>query len=264
VKACTLLASVVLQPTINLNGVDWAIVALYAAAILSVGFLVGRKPANSEAYFLAGRSLRWPVIGASLFAANISAEHFVALAGSGFAVGIAIGAWEWSAVFCLAPLILVFLPFYIRNRIYTVPEFLERRFGPSVRMTFSLFMIVLSVLAKVSISLWAASLVMAPVFGLSNGVNILGYQFGGQTVLIWAIGLITALYTMKGGLKAVVFTDSLQSTVLLIAGFILLWKGLGAVGGWEGMRHGLDVAKVRTGRDYLNMIQPATDESVPY
>ncbi|MEI6464482.1 MAG: sodium/solute symporter [Verrucomicrobiota bacterium] len=263
-KACTLLASVVLQPTINLNGVDWAIVALYAAAILSVGFLVGRKPANSEAYFLAGRSLRWPVIGASLFAANISAEHFVALAGSGFAVGIAIGAWEWSAVFCLAPLILVFLPFYIRNRIYTVPEFLERRFGPSVRMTFSLFMIVLSVLAKVSISLWAASLVMAPVFGLSNGVNILGYQFGGQTVLIWAIGLITALYTMKGGLKAVVFTDSLQSTVLLIAGFILLWKGLGAVGGWEGMRHGLDVAKVRTGRDYLNMIQPATDESVPW
>ncbi len=250
--------------TINLTGIDWAIIAVYALAILSVGFLVGRKPASSEAYFLAGRSLRWPVIGASLFAANISAEHFVALAGSGFAVGIAIGAWEWSAVFCLAPLILLFLPFYIRNKIYTVPEFLERRFGPSVRMTFSLFMIVLSVLAKVSISLWAASLVMEPVFGLTNGVDILGMHFKGQTVLIWGIGLITALYTMKGGLKAVVFTDSLQSTVLLIAGFILLWKGMEAVGGWDGMKQGLDIAQAKTGRDYLNMIQPATDESVPW
>lgn len=249
---------------INLIGIDWAIVALYALIIVSVGLLVTRKPKNSEAYFLAGRSLRWPMIGASLFAANISAEHFVALAGSGFAVGIAIGAWEWSAVFCLAPLILLFLPFYIRNKIYTVPEFLERRFGPSVRMTFSLFMIVLSVLAKVSISLWAASLVMMPVFGLNDGLNIFGMHFGGQTVLIWGIGLLTAIYTMKGGLKAVVVTDSLQSTVLLIAGFILLWKGMDAVGGWDGMKAGLDIAKAQTGRDYLNMIQPATDESVPW
>jgi len=257
-------ATVSAQPTIALTGIDWAIVAVYAAVILFVGFLVGRKPANSESYFLAGRSLRWPMIGASLFAANISAEHFVALAGSGFAVGIAIGAWEWSAVFCLAPLILLFLPFYIRNRIFTVPEFLERRFGPSVRMTFSLFMIILSVLAKVSISLWAASLVMTPVFGLSNGVSLAGMHFSGQTVLIWGIGLVTALYTMKGGLKAVVYTDSLQSTVLIVAGFILLWKGLEAVGNWDGMKIGLDIAKHATGRDYLNMIQPATDESVPW
>ena len=95
--------------TINLTGIDWAIVIFYAIVIVTVGLLVTRKPKNSEAYFLAGRSLRWPMIGASLFAANISAEHFVALAGSGFAVGIAIGAWEWSAVFCVAPLILIFL-----------------------------------------------------------------------------------------------------------------------------------------------------------
>ena len=250
--------------TIQLTGIDWAIVAIYALVILAVGLMVTRKQESSESYFLAGRSLRWPMIGASLFAANISAEHFVALAGSGFAVGIAIAGWEWSAVFCLAPLILLFLPFYIRNKIYTVPEFLERRFGPSVRMTFSLFMIVLSVLAKISISLWAASLVMVPVFGLTNGVDLLGMHFSGNTVLIWTIGLMTALYTMKGGLKAVVYTDSLQSIVLLVAGFILLWKGLDAVGGWEGMKQGLDIAKAQTGRDYLNMIQPATDASVPW
>ncbi len=105
-----LLASTTAPSAINLTGIDWAIVALYALTIVTVGLLVTRKPKNSEAYFLAGRSLRWPMIGASLFAANISAEHFVALAGSGFAVGIAIGAWEWAAVFCLAPLILIFLP----------------------------------------------------------------------------------------------------------------------------------------------------------
>ena len=258
------LASLTASPAISLKGIDWAIVAIYAAIILSVGFLAGRKPASSESYFLAGRSLRWPVIGASLFAANISAEHFVALAGSGFAVGIAISAWEWSAVFCLAPLILIFLPFYIRNKIYTVPEFLERRFGPSVRTTFSLFMIILSVLAKVSISLWAASLVMEPVFGLSAGVTLFRHHVGGQIFLIWVVGLLTALYTMKGGLKAVVFTDSIQSAVLLVAGFILLWKGMEAVGGWTGMQSGLAIAKAKTGRDYLNMIQPATDESVPW
>lgn len=250
--------------TINLIGIDWMIVAIYAVVILAVGLMVGRKPADSESYFLAGRSLKWPFIGASLFAANISAEHFVALAGSGFAVGIAIAAWEWSAVFCLAPLIIIFLPFYIRNKIYTVPEFLERRFGSSVRMTFSLFMIILSVLAKVSISLWAASLVMEPVFGLTHGIDIFGIHFGGQIFLIWTIGLFTALYTMKGGLRAVVVTDSLQSTVLLISGFILLWKGMESVGGWEGMKAGLDIAQLKTGRDYLNMIQPATDESVPW
>jgi SSS family solute:Na+ symporter len=257
-------AAVTDTTSIHLTGIDWAIVVLYALTIVAIGLLVTKKPKNSEAYFLAGRSLRWPMIGGSLFAANISAEHFVALAGSGFAVGIAIAAWEWSAVFCLAPLILLFLPFYIRNKIYTVPEFLERRFGPSVRMTFSLFMIVLSVLAKISISLWAASLVMMPVFGLQNGLDIFGVHFGGQTVLIWSIGLMTAIYTMKGGLKAVVITDSLQSVVLLVAGFILLWIGMDAVGGWDGMKAGLDIAQAKTGRDYLNMIQPATDESVPW
>ncbi len=252
--------------TLKLAGIDWIIIAVYALIILGVGLAVSRKQTDSESYFLAGRSLRWPMIGFSLFAANISAEHFVALAGSGFAVGIAIGAWEWSAALCLTPLILIFLPFYIRNKVYTVPEFLERRFGPAVRMTFSLFMIVLSVLAKVSISLWAASKVLTPVFGLENGADILGIHFDGHMLVIWGLGLLTALYTMKGGLKAVVYTDSLQSVVLLLGGAILLWKGLDFVGGISGLKTGLTIAteKSATHRDYLNMIQPATDESVPW
>lgn len=238
---------------ISLNGLDWTIVAVYAAVILTVGLLVGRKPASSESYFLAGRSLRWPFIGASLFAANISAEHFVGLAGGGFAFGLALGSWEWSAVFGLAPLIVLFLPFYIKNKIYTVPEFLERRFGPSVRMTFSLFMIVLSVLAKISISLYASSLVLGPVLGMD------------KVAVIWVIGFLTALYTMKGGLKAVVYTDALQSIILILAGCILVYKGMEAVGWWDGLKVKLEVAsKANGGYDYLNMIQPATNRDVPW
>ena len=121
----------------TLQWIDWLVICLYAVTILSAGFLLARKTQSSEGYFLAGRALRWPVIGASLFAANISAEHFVGLAGSGYAGGMAVGGYEWSAVFCLVPLIMLFLPFYIRNKIFTVPEFLEQRFSPGVRLFFS-------------------------------------------------------------------------------------------------------------------------------
>ena len=121
--------------------VDWLMIAAYALTIGIVGFALARKSRTAEGYFLAGRSLTWPFIGASMFAANISAEHFVGLAGSGYADGMAVGGFEWMAVFCLVPLILLFLPFYIRNKIFTVPEFLEQRFSPGVRLFFSAFMV---------------------------------------------------------------------------------------------------------------------------
>ena len=141
-----------------------------------------------------------------MFASNISAEHFVGLAGSGFAVGMAMGGFEWMAVYCIVPLVVLFLPFYVRNRIYTVPEFLERRFGPGVRLLFSGLMVALSVLTKVSISLWASSIVFSDVLGWPRGW------------VIWGVGLVTCLYTMKGGLRAVVYTDALQTAVLLRGG----------------------------------------------
>ena len=191
------------------------------SSLIAVGLRAGRKQHTSEGYFLAGRRLRWPFIGASIYAANISTEHFVGLAGVGYVTGLAIGCYEWIAVFCLIPLIVLFLPFYIKTRIYTVPEFLERRFGPSVRLVFSAFMVVLSVLAKVSVSLWAASLVFNEVLGWN------------QMVVIWGVGLVTALYTMKGGLSAVVFTDAIQTVVLILAAVIMTAIGLHEVGGYE-------------------------------
>lgn len=224
---------------------DWAVIAVYAMAVVTIGLRAGRKQHTSEGYFLAGRRLRWPFIGASIYAANISTEHLVGLAGWGYLTGLAVGCYEWIAVFCLIPLVVLFLPFYIKNRIYTVPEFLERRFGPSVRLAFSAFMVLLSVLAKISISLWAASLVFHEVLDWN------------QTAVIWGVGLVTALYTMKGGLSVVVFTDALQTAVLILAAVVMTGIGLYEVGGYEGLRAKLDPSM-------FSMVKPATDPDLPW
>lgn len=224
---------------------DWLIIGVYAVVVITIGLRAGRKQHTSEGYFLAGRRLKWPFIGASIYAANISAEHFVGLAGCGYLTGLAFGCYEWIAVFCLIPLIVLFLPFYIRNRIYTVPEFLERRFGPGVRLCFSAFMVLLSVLAKISISLWAASLVFHEVLGWN------------QMVVIWVVGLVTALYTMKGGLSAVVFTDAIQAAILIAAAIILTGIGLHEIGGVAALRGKLDPSM-------FSMVKPATDPDLPW
>ncbi len=229
----------------TLQPLDWLVVAAYLVAVLFIGLVVVRRQAGAEGYFLAGRQLRWPFIGASMFASNISAEHFVGLAGSGFAIGMAIGGFEWMAVYCIVPLVVLFLPFYVRNRIYTVPEFLERRFSPGVRLLFSGLMVVLSVLTKVSISLWASSIVFS---------DILGWP---RFWVIWGVGLVTCLYTMKGGLRAVVYTDALQTAVLLLAAVVLTVLGLQAVGGWSGLQAKLPA-------DMFSMVRPATDPDVPW
>jgi solute:Na+ symporter, SSS family len=229
----------------TLHALDWLVVAAYLATVLLIGLVLVRRQAGAEGYFLAGRQLRWPFIGASMFASNISAEHFVGLAGSGFAVGMAMGGFEWMAVYCIVPLVVLFLPFYVRNRIYTVPEFLERRFSPGVRLLFSGLMVVLSVLTKVSISLWASSIVFSDVLGWP------------RLWVIWGVGLVTCLYTMKGGLRAVVYTDALQAVVLLLAACVLTAIGLHAVGGWAGLQSRLPA-------DMFSMVRPATDLDVPW
>ena len=228
-----------------LSFLDYLMVGLYGLVVGTVGFILVRKAKSVEGFFLAGRSLTWPFIGASLFAANISAEHFVGLAGAGYSSGLAVGGFEWMAVYCLIPLIVLFLPFYIRNKIYTVPEFLEQRFSRTVRLFFSGFMVVLSVLTKISISLWAAALVFEELFGWP------------RLTVIWAVGLFTALYTLKGGLRVVVYTDALQSTILVVAALILTLVGLAHVGGWHELR-------VKLGPEMFHMIRPLTDPDYPW
>jgi SSS family solute:Na+ symporter len=158
---------------------------------------------------------------------------------------MAVGGYEWSAVFCLVPLITLFLPFYIKNRIFTVPEFLEQRYGPGIRLFFSGFMVILSVLTKISVSLWASSLVFS---------ELLGWD---RHTVIWVVGLGTALYTMKGGLRIVVYTDALQTTVLLVAAVVLTVIGLQHVGGWSGLH-------ARLAPGMFSMVKPATDPDYPW
>jgi len=229
----------------HLSHWDWLIIGVYAVVVITIGLRAGRRQHTSEDYFLAGRKLRWPFIGASIYAANISTEHFVGLAGTAYATGMAIGAFEWIAVFCLVPLILIFLPLYIRTRIYTVPEFLEKRFDPRVRLLFSGFMVILSIVAKIAISLWAAALVFS---------NVLGWD---RVTVIWVVGLVTALYTMKGGLGAVVYTDAIQTIVLLAAAVALTTIGLHHVGGFSGLHDKLDPAM-------FSMVRPAADPDLPW
>src|SRR5512141_631638 len=229
----------------HLATLDLLVIAGYAAVIAALGFFLVRKAGTVDGYFLAGRSLTWPFIGASLFAANISAEHFVGLAGSGYADGMAVGGFEWMAVYCLVPLVILFLPFYIRNRIFTVPEFLEKRFDRRVRLFFSGFMVVLSVLAKISISLWASALVFEDLFGWD------------RTAVIWVVGVFTALYTMKGGLRVVVYTDALQSAMLIAAAVVLTVVGLQKVGGW-------DALQARVGPAMFEMVKPLDHLNYPW
>jgi SSS family solute:Na+ symporter len=224
---------------------DWLIIGIYAVVVITIGLRAGRKQQTSEEYFLAGRQLRWPFIGASIYAANISTEHFVGLAGAAYVTGMAIGAYEWIAVFCLVPLILIFLPLYIRTRIYTVPEFLEKRFDPSVRLLFSGFMLAMSIVAKIAISLWAAAIVFSDVLGWD------------RLTVIWVVGLVTALYTMKGGLGAVVYTDAIQTTVLLAAAIALTAIGLHQVGGFGGLH-------AKLAPEMFSMVRPATDPDLPW
>jgi len=189
---------------------DLIIIVAYMLGILAVGLWVTRKTTmTGEAYFLAGRSLRWPVIGAALFASNISTIHLVGLCASGYEHGLVWGNYEWLAPVTLIILALVFAPFYFRNQIETLPEYVEKRFGPSSR-SFLAFMAILGALfIHIGMSLYAGATVFEQFFGIDVYASIV------------LISVVTGIYTVAGGLKAVVVTETVQ-TVLLIAGSIIV------------------------------------------
>ncbi len=200
--------------------VDLVIILAYLGGILAVGVLsVRRQTMTGEAYFLAGRSLGWAMIGAALFASNISTIHLVGLAASGYNEGLVWGNFEWMAAFTLVILSLFFAPFYFRNKIETLPEYLERRFNAAAR-SFLAFMAILGALfIHIGMSLYAGATVFEQFFGVDVVTSIL------------IISLVTGIYTVLGGLKAVVVTETIQ-TVLLIGGSVLVHPaGCGSAAG---------------------------------
>lgn len=211
--------------------IDLVIVALYGAVLFGIALFVSREPAghakNTEDYFLAGKALPWWAIGASLIAANISAEQIIGQSGQGFVVGLAIAAYEWQAAIVLLVVAKFFLPIFLKRSIYTMPQFLETRFGHEVKVVMAVFWIILYTAVNLTAVLWLGALAI-------NGVT-------GWSLLPAMAGLaaFSILYSLYGGLKAVALTDVIQVIILIIGGFVITWVSLSLVGGEGGALGGL-------------------------
>lgn len=194
----------------NISSIDLSVIVVYLIGIMLIGILsVRRKAATGEEYFLAGRSLKWPVVGAALFASNISTIHLVGLAEGGYQHGLVIGNFEWMATFTLIVLSLVFVPFYFKSKITTLPEYLEKRYSRLARTIMAMMSIASALLIHIGISLYAGAAVFEEFFGLNVIASIV------------VISVVTAIYTVIGGLTAVVVTETVQ-TVILLAGAVLI------------------------------------------
>jgi len=210
--------------------IDWLVLGLFGAGLVGVIIWVVRKKSDTSAdYFLAGRDATWIAIGASIFASNIGSEHLVGLAGAGASSGMAMAHWEIQAWLILL-LGWLFVPFYARSGVFTMPEFLERRYNSQSRGFLSIISLVSYVLTKVAVTVYAGGVVFKQVFGIES---IMGIDF----FWISAIGLVvlTGLYTVFGGMKAVLYTSVLQTPVLLIGSLAVVVIGLVKLGGWGEM-----------------------------
>jgi SSS family solute:Na+ symporter len=228
-----------------LQPVDLAIILSYFVVIFGIGFYFSRKERTSEDYFLASRNIGWFAIGASLFVSNISTEHFIGLAGSGATSGLAPGHYEWLAELILLLLGWVFDPFYLRSNVFTMPEFLERRFSRSCATYLATVSVIAYIFTKISVHLYAAAIVLERVVGWRP-----------MTAAIILV-IATGIYTIAGGLAAVIYTDLVQTLILLAGAFALTFIGLEKVGGFAGLRAAVPA-------DYFHMIKPRSDSSYPW
>jgi len=212
--------------------IDWIIIVAYFGIILGLAWWVMRqKQRTSTDYFLAGRNLGWLIIGASIFASNIGAEHLVGLAGSGATDGVAMAHYELHA-WCLLVLGWVMVPFYMRSKVFTMPEFLERRFSPTARTVLSLISLVAYVLTKMAVGIFAGGVVFSVLLPEMNVFGLDSFWVGSIMVIV-----ITGLYTIMGGLKAVAYTEALQTFIFIIGSGLVTFFGLKALGGWGELRH---------------------------
>jgi solute:Na+ symporter, SSS family len=224
---------------------DILVIVAYFSIVFGIGAYFFSRAKTSRSYFLADRSVGWVAVGASLFATNISSEHFIGLAGSGASTGLAVGHFEWLAVLMTMILAWVFVPFYLRSGVYTMPEFLERRYGPACRWYLTTVSVLAYIFTKISVSLYAGSLVLRQVVGWDF--------YTSATVMVIATGI----YTIFGGLAAVIYTELLQAVVLLAGAITLTLLGLAQVGGMDGLRAALPP-------DFFHMIKPASDPAFPW
>ncbi len=224
---------------------DWIVLSLYFLALIGVAvWVILQKNKNTEDYFLAGRNVGWFVIGASIFASNIGSEHVVGLAGTGAESGMPMAHYELHAWIVLV-LGWLFLPFYMRSKVFTMPEFLEKRFDSRSRWFLSVFSLAGYVITKVSVTIYAGGIVVSELIGIP-------FWYG-------AIGIVvfTGIYTVVGGMKAVIYTETLQTIILIAGSVIITFLGLQEVGGWSTLRE-------TVGSNHFNMWRPINDPDFPW
>jgi SSS family solute:Na+ symporter len=235
-----------------IKSLDLTVSILYIIGIVSIGLWSGikhrRKNKGNAAseYFLAGKTLRWPMIGLALFATNISCVHLVSLAQSGFDTGLLNGNFEWMAAFTLILLALFFAPFYIKSGVATLPDFLEKRYDRASRDWLTIISIVSAIIIHIAFSLLAGGIVLHTLFGVDMYTSVI------------IISLLTALYTIVGGLTAVVVTESIQTVVLLTGAVVISMAAYQKMGGWQPM---VNVLQEHHEMNKLSMMRPDGDES---
>ena len=249
-RAMTFLATsfFVVAAKSRITPLDWAVIALYFSVLLCVAWWVVRRGKDSAAdYFLAGRNLSWWIIGASIFASNIGSEHVVGLAGAGATSGVALAHYELHA-WCLLILAWVFVPFYMRSQVFTMPEFLEKRFSAKSRYVLSVVSLITFIVSKIAVGIFAGGVVfgtLLPELRLNmGGMEIDSFWIG--SVLVIAL---TGLYTVFGGMRAVAYNDAVQVLVLIVGSASLTFYGLHQLGGWSELRHWC-------GSDMFNLWKP--------
>jgi len=224
---------------------DWIVIALYFLLLLGVAWwVILQKNENTEDYFLAGKNIGWFVVGASIFASNIGSEHVVGLAGNGAGDKMPLLIYELHSWIVLM-LGWVFLPFYARSKVFTMPEFLEKRFDSRSRWLLSIVSIIAYVLTKVSVTIFAGGVVVSTLLQIPFWVGAI------------SVVVLTGIYTILGGMKAVVYTEAIQAVVLLIGAATLTYMGLNAVGGWEGLKETVTP-------EYMDMWRPNSDPDYPW
>jgi SSS family solute:Na+ symporter len=233
---------------VQLATLDVIVVVVYAIAIFGLAQWVSREKAghtkDTSDYFLASKSLPWWAIGASLIAANISAEQIVGMSGSGYALGLAIASYEWMAALTLLIVGKYFLPIFLRNQIYTMPQFLEQRYGRNIRTLMAVFWLALYVFVNLTSIIWLGSIAVNKVAGVNQDVALIG------------LGLFALFYQLYGGLKAVALTDIVQVTLLVMGGLVVSYLTLDQVGGGHGVLAGFQVLSARA-PDHFDMILSA-------
>lgn len=243
-----------------MESLDWIVIGIFAVFMIGIVIWVtSQKQENSGDYFLGGRDATWIAIGSSIFASNIGSEHLIGLAGSGASSGMAMAHWEIQGWMILI-LGWVFVPFYERSMVLTMPEFLERRYNPQSRTLLSLISLISYVMTKVAVTVYAGGLVFQQVFNIKE---LWGIDF----FWIAAIGLvvITALYTIFGGMKSVLYTSVLQTPILLLGSAIILWLGLKELGGWDQMMNICSQNVVNEYGDTMtNLIRSNDDPDYPW